>query len=112
MRTTVAAINAYWVLAAIGFAFIRPAAAADVERGRNLYETRCNVCHATGVHIRPSRKATTFEGIRQQVVRWSRELGGAWGMEDIDDVTVFLNDRYYFFRCPASICRVGQANAG
>ena len=109
---TGAVVHARWLVAGIGFAIVLPAAAADVERGRNLYETRCNVCHATGVHIRQVRKATTFEGIREQVVRWNRELGGAWGMEEIDDVTVFLNDRYYFFRCPASVCRVGQANAG
>ena len=112
LRMTDALIHAVLVFAAIGCVIALPAAAADVEHGRNLYETRCNVRHATGVHIRQARNATTFEGIREQVVRWNREPGGAWGMEEIDDVTVFLSDRYYLFRCPASVCRAGQANAG
>ena len=89
-----------------------PAGAADAGRGRSLYETLCNVCHSSGVHIRASRKAATFEGIREQVERWNRELGGAWGRDEIDDVTVYLNDQYYFFRCPESICRSGAAGAG
>jgi mono/diheme cytochrome c family protein len=85
--------------------------AADAERGRLLYEGHCNVCHNTGVHLRASRKARTFEGIREQVVRWNNELGGAWRREDFDDVTLYLNNRYYFYRCPESICGVGQAQA-
>jgi mono/diheme cytochrome c family protein len=40
------------VLALAGALSVNAALAADVERGRILYETRCNVCHATGVHIR------------------------------------------------------------
>ncbi|MGB7543401.1 MAG: hypothetical protein WBM28_15485 [Burkholderiales bacterium] len=97
------------VVAVIGAA---PAAhAADAERGRLLYEGRCNVCHDTGVHLRASRKAQTFEGIREQVVRWNNELGGAWRREDIDDVTRYLNSRYYFYRCPESLCGAGQAQA-
>lgn len=91
---------------------VNAAHAADIERGRVLYETRCNVCHATGVHIRQSRKAVNFDGIREQVVRWNRELGGAWGADEIDDVSVFINSRYYFYRCPESVCRPGAANTG
>ena len=100
------------IIAATCALSINVALAADIERGRALYETRCNVCHATGVHIRQSRKAVNFEGIREQVVRWNRELGGTWGADEIDDVSVFINSRYYFYRCPDSVCRPGPANAG
>ena len=100
------------LLVLAGASSINVALAADVERGRTLYETRCNVCHATGVHIRQSRKAVNFDGIREQVVRWNRELGGTWGADEIDDVSVFINGRYYFYRCPEIICRPGPANAG
>lgn len=100
------------ILALAGALNFAPGRAADIERGRALYETRCNVCHATGVHIRQSRKAVNFEGIREQVVRWNRELGGTWGADEIDDVSAFINSRYYFYRCPESVCRPGPANAG
>ena len=82
---------------------------ADADRGRAFYEARCDLCHSTGVHVRESRKAISFEGLRAQVVRWSGELGGAWSADDIDDVTMYLNNRYYFFPCPESVCRRGQA---
>ena len=100
------------MLAMASALMINAASAADIERGRALYETRCNVCHATGVHIRQSRKAVNFDGIREQVVRWNRELGGTWGADEIDDVSVFINSRYYLYRCPETVCRPGPANAG
>ena len=89
-----------------------PASAADIGRGRILYDSRCTTCHTTGVHTRPSRKATDFAGIRAQVERWNRELGGAWGREEIDDVSVYLNDLYYGYRCPETVCRAGAAYRG
>lgn len=83
---------------------------ADPARGRALYESRCDGCHSTGVHERASRKANDFPGIRLQVERWNSQLGGAWGRSEIDDVTVYLNDRFYQYPCPDSLCRAGAAN--
>jgi len=80
---------------------------ADAGRGRALYETACNRCHDTSVHARRARKARSFPAIRAQVVRWSTEIGAGWSREEIDDVTVYLNGRYYFFDCPQRLCRVG-----
>jgi hypothetical protein len=84
---------------------------ADAERGRALYEARCDLCHGTSVHVREARGATSFEGIRTQVARWNAELGGAWSADEINDVTMYLNDRYYFFPCPESACRSGHATS-
>lgn len=86
------------------------ASAADSSRGRALYESRCDGCHSTGVHERASRKAADFAGIRFQVERWNAQLGGAWGRGEIDDVTVYLNDRFYRYPCPDAMCRAGAAN--
>ena len=87
-----------------------PAHAADAERGRALYEARCDLCHRTSVHVREARKAMSFEGLRQQVVRWNAEIGGGtWSREEVDDVTLYLNSRYYFFNCPDSLCGGGRA---
>ena len=88
---------------------LAPAHGADAERGKALYEARCDLCHRTSVHLREARKATSFDGVRAQVARWNTELGGAWSVDEIDDVTVYLNDRYYSFPCPGSVCRSGQA---
>ncbi len=101
------------LVAAAAFAFVAlstSAMAADTARGRALYESRCDVCHSTGVHERASRKANDFGGIRLQVERWNKQLGGAWGRSEIDDVAVYLNDRFYQYPCPDALCRAGAAN--
>ena len=85
-------------------------AAADAERGRILYETRCSACHAMSVHNRDARKATSFDGVRAQVLRWSAEAGGSWTADEIDDLTLYLNQRYYHFPCPPSLCKANQAS--
>ena len=106
------------LIAALAIAFTAVAAiatdamAADPERGRALYESRCDACHTTGVHERASRKAADFAGIRFQVERWNTQLGGAWARDDIDDVAVYLNDQYYKYRCPDTVCRSSAARLG
>lgn len=92
------------VLLAAGSAF-----GADAIRGRALYEARCDGCHSASVHQRVARKAGDFAGIRLQVERWDGQLGRAWRREEIDDVVVYLNERFYKYPCPESLCRAGAA---
>ena len=99
-----------WSLA-LGLAGLPGAAlAADSARGGVLYETRCSACHASSVHNRDARKATSFDSLRVQVLRWSAEAGGSWSGDEIDDVTLYLNQRYYRFPCPQSMCKADQAS--
>jgi mono/diheme cytochrome c family protein len=86
------------------------AAAADPGRGGMLYETRCIACHASSVHQRSARKAKSFDDVRAQVVRWSNEVGGNWSGDEIDDVALYLNRRYYRFPCPQSVCKANEAS--
>ena len=101
-----------WALGCLICGVSAPAYGADAARGGVLYEIRCNVCHDNSVHMRKARKASSFDALREQVVRWSAEVGAAWSVEEINDVTLYLNDRHYFFRCPESICLSGQAWTG
>jgi mono/diheme cytochrome c family protein len=82
-----------------------PTTAADADRGRALYETRCDSCHAQSVHGRAKREASGFESLRGWVRRWSANLGLKWTDEEVDDVTVYLNGRFYRFACPPSTCK-------
>ena len=97
------------VALALGGAVPTAAHAADAERGKVLYETRCGGCHASSVHQRNARKANSFAGVRTQVLRWSQQVGGIWSADEIDSVTQFLNRRYYGFRCPQDLCKADQA---
>lgn len=85
------------------------ATASDAERGKTLYETRCSACHDASVHRRDVRKAKSFDALRAQVLRWSAETGGAWTADELNDVTFYLNERYYRFRCPQRLCQADQA---
>ncbi|MBE0622187.1 MAG: hypothetical protein IH605_16475 [Burkholderiales bacterium] len=98
----IASLALGWVTGAQAF--------ADAERGKMVYETRCTACHASSVHNQGSRKAKTFDALRAQVLRWSAEVGGAWTADEIDDVTLYLNQRYYRFPCPQTLCRADQAS--
>lgn len=97
---------------AVVFAFATSVRAEDAERGRALYESRCDSCHDTSVHNRAARKARDFASLRREVARWNAELGGAWTQQEIDDVTVFLNERYYGFPCPITVCAAQARAAG
>jgi mono/diheme cytochrome c family protein len=84
--------------------------AADAARGKSLYETSCGACHEDSVHKRSSRKAKSFDAVRAQVARWSGEVGGKWSEDEIDDVAFYLNQRYYGFLCPPSVCKPNHAS--
>jgi len=79
---------------------------AAEPRGRDLYELRCHGCHAESVHARTRRVAKSFEDVRGWVVRWNKTLRLAWSDEEIDEVTLHLNTRYYRFACPPTVCKV------
>jgi mono/diheme cytochrome c family protein len=83
--------------------------AADTDRGKSLYESRCDTCHESSVHSRAARSARTFDHIRAFVSRWDRELGQSWTNEEINEVARYLNERYYHYPCPVSVCRSKQA---
>jgi mono/diheme cytochrome c family protein len=85
-----------------------PAAAwtADTQRGRVLYESACLGCHAESVHGRPKREAADFESVRRWVRRWSANLGLKWSEQEVTDVAVHLNARFYRFACPPADCNV------
>ena len=83
----------------------------ESARGQALYETRCRDCHGQSVHERNPRAARTVAEIREFVVRWDRELGALWRDDELDAVTRYLNERYYHFPCPTSLCSLERVQA-
>lgn len=67
----------------------------EKSRGQLLYETHCGVCHDTSVHNRNPRKADSIGKIKYFVTRWSTELKLNWSSSEIDEVTQYLNSKYY-----------------
>ena len=84
------------------------AATADAGRGRELYEIACTACHGRSVHARAPSGVRTCAELRATVARFADIQGRNWDAEDLDDVTTWLNLRYYGFpmhdgRCVTTI---------
>ncbi len=65
------------------------------SRGQLLYETYCEHCHDSTVHIRKRRNAKNRDAIRHWVIRWAGELRLQWNSGDVEEVVRYLNRRYY-----------------
>jgi mono/diheme cytochrome c family protein len=71
--------------------------AQNVERGRQLYENHCQVCHTAQVHSRKNRMAFSAGDLREIVQRWQANQGLRWSNEEIEDVVQFLGATRYHF---------------
>jgi mono/diheme cytochrome c family protein len=96
--------GAVLALAIAALAVAGVACAADPARGRALYEARCGDCHNESAHNDNARKARNFEEARRRVANFGTQLKTGWSGAQIDDVAVYLNERYYGFPCPAKLC--------
>lgn len=94
MRTASAAVVI--VAAALPLAILAPGApAADMARGRALYENHCTVCHTAKVHTRPDRIPLNYEELQKIVTRWAKEENLHWSQDEIGDVVWYLNQTKY-----------------
>ncbi len=80
-----------------GLVMAAPVTAETFDRGQALYENHCEACHDTGAHLRGERRATSISDIRKWVTTWGFHAGLGWSDEEVDDVTDFLNRRFYQF---------------
>ena len=83
------------VIGAIMAGVSAAAAAEAFDRGAALYENHCRHCHEGWAHTRDGRVVNSLDGLRARVASWSVHAGLHWGDEEIDDVTRYLNRRFY-----------------
>ena len=55
-------------------------------------------CHDDGIYTRDERRVSTLDALRKQVKRCEFSLELQWFDEDINDVTVYLNESFYNFK--------------
>ena len=75
----------------------------DRARGELLYDVHCIGCHTGGVHMGKDRQAVSFDDMRRSVRRWSAIQHLDWRDQDVDDVSAFLDGRYYHFGAAAPV---------
>lgn len=98
------------VIAALLGALVSAPAAQAQSRGELLYSTHCITCHATDVHWREKKMATSWASLTFQVRRWQEASGLGWSESDIQDVARYLNESIYRYPPMAgSVTRLGAS---
>jgi mono/diheme cytochrome c family protein len=74
-----------------------PSWAQDAQRGAALYDTHCLSCHYERIHKRdPSRSLVkSLMQLRLQVAQRAASTGQRFTIEDLDDITEYLNRSHY-----------------
>jgi mono/diheme cytochrome c family protein len=80
----------------------------SAARGELLYTTHCIECHTYQVHWREKRLANNWATLQAQVLRWQANAGLAWSQGEIEDVSRYLNDKYYRFSIPVKAAPVDR----
>ena len=79
------------------FAFSSTVLALEFDRGAALYENHCQYCHESWAHERDGRTVNSRAALRQRVTAWSVHSSLEWTDDEIDDVTDYLDRRFYQF---------------
>jgi mono/diheme cytochrome c family protein len=83
-------------LAVLVLAFVAGSAAgSDAARGKVLYETHCGSCHYERLHRRESSRINSLAALKLEVVKWSRETGRSFAVQELDDIAEHLNRTHY-----------------
>ena len=86
-------------------------AAADVQRGRLLYETHCVACHTAQAHWRDKHIVRSWADLLYQVSRMQKNVGQDWSSSEIGDVAAYLNQQFYRMPCQIQGCGEPEASA-
>ena len=79
-------------------AFVVALRAMEFDRGEALYENHCSACHDPQTHVAgEARHVATLADLRARVAAWGVHSGLNWSAEDVNDVTDYLNRRFYRF---------------
>jgi mono/diheme cytochrome c family protein len=70
----------------------------NVKRGELLYTTHCDACHTSAMHWREEKLAKDWKSLKAQVVRWQTIAKASWDAQDIENVTQYLNNRFYHYQ--------------
>ena len=96
-------MSRYWFKCVFLFIFSASPAFAvngtktDSYRGAMLYENHCIECHTRQIHWREKKMVTDWNSLITQVDRWQDISGLKWSKTDIEEVSCYLNGKYYHY---------------
>lgn len=71
--------------------------AVNIENGKALHNENCTRCHDSSHYTRENRIVKSFDELRTRIRDCEIMSEAAWFDEEIDDVTTYLNERFYRF---------------
>lgn len=71
--------------------------AADPIQGKRLVDQHCTQCHGSEPYTRPDRGVTSLQALKKQVQMCQGSQDLNWQDGQVDDVTAYLNDFFYYF---------------
>ncbi len=77
--------------------FSSPGWSADIENGQALHAEKCVKCHDSSAYTRSPRRVNDLPQLGVQVRACKDNLGITWFDDEVDDVIIYLNQKYYHF---------------
>ena len=74
-----------------------PVLAADLKNGKSLHDENCLRCHNESKYTRKDRMIKNFQQLRERIKNCELMAELTWFDEEIDDVTAYLNNQFYYF---------------
>ena len=96
-------MSKYWLkcmflfIVSVTTAFAGNGSKIDNYRGAMLYENHCIECHTRQIHWRKKKMVTDWKSLIIQVDRWQDISGLEWSKTDIEEVSRYLNGKYYHY---------------
>jgi mono/diheme cytochrome c family protein len=88
--------------ALLSLAGVTPVIAADLQRGKELHDNHCRMCHDSIAYKRGDRIAKDYAQVKAQVIRWQTNTGLQWSAEDIENVTAYVARTFYKLDVPSA----------
>lgn len=70
----------------------------DAEAGVKLHQKHCIKCHSDSVYTGKLKKVRSYEALSGRVKVCDQQIGTNFTRTQLQDVTEYLNDRYYDFQ--------------
>jgi len=85
------------IILSISSAFAESGAQLDTDRGAMLYDDHCIQCHTQQVHWQEKKLVNDWKSLVAQVDRWQHASGLEWSKNDIEEVSRYLNGKFYHY---------------
>lgn len=75
-----------------------PAQAQNFERGQELFQHHCHVCHGDLSFAAKEGKVKSLAELRKRIAAWASHTGADWETSEVIDVAYYMDKSFYHFK--------------